>query len=113
MNKKIAVPTDITGNLDAHFGHCKFFEIFEIEGDQIISEQKVVPPPHEPGVLPKWLAEIGATDILAGGMGNKAIQIFNQQGVNVFVGAPQIKSKKLVEGFLNKTIDFSANYCDH
>lgn len=113
MNKKIAVPTDLMGNLDAHFGHCKYFEIFEIEKDNILSSEKIVPPPHEPGVLPRWLAEKGATDILAGGMGNKAIQIFNQQGVNVFVGAPQLKSRLLVEGYLNKTIDFSANYCDH
>lgn len=113
MKKKIAVPCDYTGILDAHFGHCKFFDLFEIEGEIIISEEKVVPPPHEPGVLPKWLAEKGATDILAGGMGKRAIQIFNNHGVNVFVGAPQIKSRKLVEGYLDKSIDFSANYCDH
>ena len=113
MNKKIAVPVDANGILDGHFGHCKFFEILTVEDKKIVSQEKVVPPPHEPGVLPKWLAEIGATDILAGGMGQKAIQIFNYNKVNVFVGAPQLSAVEITEGFLNKTIEFNANYCDH
>jgi predicted Fe-Mo cluster-binding NifX family protein len=111
--KKIAIPVDTSGHLDGHFGHCKFFAIFQIEGDNIIKEEQITPPPHEPGVLPKWLAENGVTDVLAGGMGNRAIQIFNQNNVNVFVGAPKLVARELVNGFLNNTIDFSANYCDH
>lgn len=113
MNKKIAVPVDANGILDGHFGHCKFFEIITVTENKIVSQEKVVPPPHEPGVLPKWLAEIGATDILAGGMGQKAIQIFNYNNVNVFVGAPQLPAVEIAEGFLNNTIEFNANYCDH
>lgn len=113
MTKKIAVPVNENGMLDAHFGHCKFFILMQTENGKIISEEKLTPPPHEPGVLPKWLAEKGATDILAGGMGQKAIQIFNQNGVNVFVGAPQLNAKELAEGFLNESLSFNANYCDH
>lgn len=110
---KIAVPVDNNGVLDAHFGHCKFFALLDVEEDIIVSEEKVVPPPHEPGLLPKWLAEKGATDIIAGGMGQKAVQIFNHYKVNVFVGASQLSAKELVEGFLNKSLSFSSNYCDH
>ncbi len=113
MNKKIAVPVDANEILDGHFGHCKFFEIITVEGDKIVSKEKVIPPLHEPGVLPKWLAEIGATDVLAGGMGQKAIQIFNYNNINVFVGAPQLSATELTKGFLNKSIEFNANYCDH
>lgn len=113
MKKRIAIPVDDNGILDAHFGHCKFFSLIDIDGKNIIAEEKVVPPPHEPGVLPKWLADKGATDILAGGMGQKAIQLFNQYGVNAFVGAPRISDKELVNGFLNEELSFTANYCDH
>lgn len=113
MNKKIAIPVDNNGTLDGHFGHCKFFAIFRIEDEKIIVEDNIAPPAHEPGVLPKWLAEKGVTDVLAGGMGTRAIQIFNQNKVNVFVGAPKLNASELVKGFLDKTIDFSANYCDH
>ncbi|MBN2635337.1 MAG: ATPase [Prolixibacteraceae bacterium] len=113
MNKKIAVPVDENGILDGHFGHCKFFEIFITDDNTIVSSEKIVPPPHEPGLLPKWLAEKGTTDILAGGMGHKAIQIFNANNVNVFVGAPQLPAIELANGFITRSIEFTANYCDH
>ena len=113
MNKKIAVPVDAKGKLDGHFGHCKYFEIFTVEGNKIVSSEKIAPPAHEPGVLPEWLANKGTTEVLAGGMGHKAIQIFNYNNVNVFVGAPQLTATELASGFLNKSIVFTANYCDH
>ena len=111
--QKIAVPVNENGILEDHFGHCKYFALAEVEDKKIVSEEIVEAPPHEPGVLPKWLAENGTTDVLASGMGNRAIQLFNQQNVNVFVGAPKLNSRELVEGYLNNSINFSANYCDH
>lgn len=113
MKKKFAIPVDNNGVLDAHFGHCKYFALYDVEQDAITSTEMIQPPPHEPGVLPQWLADLGVTDVLAGGMGNRAIQLFNQHGVNVFVGAPQLKAEELVNGYLAKSIKFSANYCDH
>ncbi|HYQ59177.1 MAG TPA: NifB/NifX family molybdenum-iron cluster-binding protein [Draconibacterium sp.] len=113
MSKKIAVPVDESGILDGHFGHCKYFALLDVEDTIIVNEEQVTPPPHEPGVLPKWLAEKGVTDVLAGGMGHKAIQIFNYNDVNVFVGAPKLSAAELVQGFVKETIEFTANYCDH
>lgn len=113
MTKKIAVPVDENGVLDGHFGHCKYFAFINTEGKKIVSEEIATPPPHEPGVLPKWLSDSGVTDVLAGGMGQKAIDILNYNNVNVFVGAPQLTAQELAAGFLNETISFSANYCDH
>jgi len=112
MKKLIAVPTT-NGILDAHFGHCAQFAMVEVENDKIGEIKLLDAPPHKPGLLPPWLAERGATDIIAGGMGQRAIDLFNEQGVNVFVGAPKTEVKDVVEGFLNKSLDFSANYCDH
>ncbi len=113
MNKTIAIPVNDQGILDAHFGHCKYFMHIHTRDNKIISVEKLTPPPHEPGVLPRWLAEQGTTDVIAGGMGQRAIQIFNQHGVNVFVGAPQGTAEELAEGLMNETITFAANYCDH
>jgi len=113
MNKKIAIPVDENGILDSHFGHCKFFALLDIKDNTIVSEEMVNPPPHEPGVLPKWLAGKGVTDVLAGGMGHKAIKVFNYNDVNVFVGAPKLAAQELAKGFLEKSIEFTANYCDH
>ncbi len=113
MKKKIAVPIDEKGELDPHFGHCRYFSLHVTEGETVISDEIIQPPPHEPGLLPGWLAGLGVTDVLAGGVGNRAIQLFNRQGVNVFVGAPKMDAGKLIIGFLTNTIEFSANCCDH
>ena len=113
MNKKIAVPVDNAGILDAHFGHCKFFAIVDEKEGKIIAEEMIIPPPHEPGLLPKWLAEKGVTDIIAGGMGQRAIELFNQRGINAFVGAPRMLAKDIVLGYIDGSLSFSANYCDH
>jgi predicted Fe-Mo cluster-binding NifX family protein len=53
----------------------------------------ITPPPHELVLLPGWLAEKGVTDVIAGGNGQRAIGLFTQQKINVYVGAP-IKSPK-------------------
>lgn len=113
MNKRIAIPADEAGVLDGHFGHCKFFAIFDVENGEIINEEKIVPPPHEPGLLPKWLGEKKVTDIIAGGMGERAITLFNKGGINSFVGAPKLTARFLAEGFLSGKLEFTANYCDH
>lgn len=113
MKKRIAIPVDGNDMLDAHFGHCRFFRIMDVRDNSIESSEQVVPPPHEPGLLPAWLAEKGVTDIIAGGMGQRAITLFNQNNINVFVGAPRLNSDELLQGFLNKSLSFSANYCDH
>ena len=112
MNKKIAIPVN-NGVLDAHFGHCKHFAIFELNNNVVTGESLMDAPPHEPGLLPRYLSERGVTDIIAGGMGQRAIELFQQAGVNIFVGAPQMDARFLVDSFIHQTIKFTANYCDH
>lgn len=112
MTRKIAVPTS-DGKLDGHFGHCKQFAMVDVEDKEIVGINYLDAPPHKPGLLPPWLADRGANDIIAGGMGQRAIHLFNERGINVFVGAPALTPEELVTGFLNETLSFSANYCDH
>lgn len=112
MKKRIAIPLE-NGILCSHFGHCQQFAIIDAENNLISEESLVTPPPHEPGLLPAWLAEKGVTDVIAGGMGQRAINLFNQQNINVFVGA-QIKGhKELANDLLNDSLIAGANYCDH
>ncbi len=112
MKRKIAIPM-ADGMLCAHFGHCQQFEIFETAENDIVNEMNVTPPPHEPGLLPGWLAQKGVTDVIAGGMGQRAISLFNQHKINVFVGAPTQAPKTLVKDFLEGNLKVGANYCDH
>jgi predicted Fe-Mo cluster-binding NifX family protein len=112
MRKKIAIPLE-NGILCSHFGHCEQFAIIEAENAVVTGELIVTPPPHEPGLLPAWLAEKGVTDVIAGGMGQRAISLFNQQKINVFVGAPVKKHRDLANDLLNERLVAGSNYCDH
>lgn len=104
--KRISFPTSDRTTIDGHFGHTKEFAIYEVEGLQIKSINFVTPPPHEPGVLPRFLGSIGVDVIITGGMGQMAINLFKQQNIDVVLGASgNIDSnlKEYVSGFLSST----------
>jgi predicted Fe-Mo cluster-binding NifX family protein len=111
---KIAIPI-ANGQLCAHFGHCDQFALLEIDpaSRKIISREDVVPPPHEPGLLPRWLAERGATMIIAGGMGQRARMLFVDHQIEVVVGAQAGVPEKLALDYLAGTLVTGDNICDH
>lgn len=111
MKKKIAIPME-NGKLCSHFGHCQYFAIATVENRKITDMQEQTPPAHEPGVYPAWVASFGVTDVIAGGMGQKAIDLFIAQKINVFVGAPLQDAKTLVEAFLLDKLTLTSNFCD-
>lgn len=112
MNKKIAIPT-VNGLLCAHFGHCEKFAFVEVADGKIINITEETPPEHVPGLYPRWVAGFGVTDVIAGGMGERAIMLFEEQKINAFVGAPQKTPKEIVEDFIDNKLDLVANYCNH
>jgi len=110
---KIAIPTT-GGVLSAHFGHCDQFAILEIDTDtkEIVKTEMMVPPRHEPGVLPSWLGQLGCNVIIAGGMGGRAMDMFARSGVQVVIGAPVKSPEEIVAGYLNNNLVTSGNLCD-
>jgi ATP-binding protein involved in chromosome partitioning len=111
---KIAIPV-AGGILCAHFGHCQQFAIVEVDekNKEIKGVQTLNPPAHEPGVLPQWLGEMGVDMIIAGGMGGRAIQLFNQRNVRVHIGAPAGKPEDIVNDYLHNRLPLGENLCDH
>lgn len=112
MKLKFAIPLE-NGVLCNHFGHCQQFSIIDIDNDQITREEMVTPPPHEPGLLPAWLAEKGVTDVIAGGMGQKAIQLFQQNHIDVYIGVKPKNPSELVMDWLNNNLEKGTNACTH
>ncbi|MBT3182869.1 MAG: ATPase [Deltaproteobacteria bacterium] len=111
---KIAIPID--GNrLSLHFGHCEKFIMFDIdEGSKnIIKEEIVDAPPHEPGLLPEWLGGKGVTMIIAGGMGRRAQDLFSERKIDVVIGASADAPKDIVSAYLNGNLKTGGNICDH
>ncbi len=111
---KIAIPT-AEGVLCPHFGHCQQFAVVDVDPDKksIEGTEMLTPPPHEPGVLPAWLSRMGCNLIIAGGMGGRAVGMFQQNGVEVVIGAPVAKPEDIVAAYLNGTLTTGDNACDH
>ena len=111
---RIAVPV-AGGRLSAHFGHCDTFALLDVEPEAktIVSQTNETPPPHEPGVLPRWLAEQKVNVIIAGGMGTRARNLFENHGIEVVVGAPAEDPTSLVDSYLQGTLAGSGNPCSH
>ena len=111
---KIAVPL-AEKKLSMHFGHCDEFAIFDVdmESKTIQDKQVLKPPRHEPGVLPKWLHDNGAELIISGGMGMRAMQLFESNGIKLIVGATPDEPEKVVQAYLDGTLESGSNVCDH
>jgi predicted Fe-Mo cluster-binding NifX family protein len=109
---KIAMPVQ-GGRLSQHFGHSEQFSLFEIEDQSIRGREDVTPPPHEPGLLPRWLKEHGVTLVIAGGMGHRAQMIFEQAGIQVICGAPSETPDSVVGSYLKGELETGDNACDH
>ncbi len=111
---KIAIPT-ANGKLTMHFGHCEKFTMLDVDPETktITGTTELDPPPHEPGVLPRWLGQQGTDLIIAGGMGQRAQQLFEAQNIAVFVGAPAEAPESLATAYLAGTLQTGTNACDH
>ncbi|MEW5959081.1 MAG: NifB/NifX family molybdenum-iron cluster-binding protein [Chloroflexota bacterium] len=94
MNIRIAISTldnnGLSSAVSDHFGRCAYFTLAEIEDNQIKSVQAIANPHahnHGPGQIPAFIKEQGATVMLAGGMGHRAVGFFEQFGIDVATGA--------------------------
>jgi ATP-binding protein involved in chromosome partitioning len=111
---KIAVPM-FEGRLSPHFGHCPEVALVEVDvkTKTILGTQVIPTPPHEPGRFPGWLRAQGADMVIAGGMGQRALQLFDQAGVQVIVGAPSEPAEALVTAWLQGRLQAGDNVCNH
>ena len=84
---KIALPA--RGNLiDGHFGHCEHFKIFTVEGNDIINVDLLDPPSGcgcKSSVVGD-LAQMGVSLMIAGNMGQGAVNKLEAAGIRVIRG---------------------------
>ncbi|MCR3923017.1 MAG: NifB/NifX family molybdenum-iron cluster-binding protein [Firmicutes bacterium] len=98
-----------------HFGHCQTFAFYEVDTTEktITKVTSLVPPPHEPNILPPWIKEQGADVVITGGMGARAQNLFQAAGVQVVTGAPALDPVDVVNSYLQQELELSENPCDH
>jgi predicted Fe-Mo cluster-binding NifX family protein len=92
--KMIAIASEdkrgLAGAVSAHFGRCPYYTLVQVDGERIAGARVEQNPhfgQHRPGVVPKFINSLGADAIVAGGMGPRAVQIFQQLGIEVATGA--------------------------
>ncbi len=111
---RIAIPL-ADGRLAMHFGHCERFALIDADAEtrEILKREEITAPPHEPGLLPRWLGERGANMIIAGGMGSRAQGLFAERGIRVVTGASADSPERVVQAYLDGTLVTGDNVCDH
>ncbi len=73
--------------LSMHFGRCPYFIVVE-DGSFVKAVENPFLKGHEPGDVPKFIAELEPDVVVSGGMGPKAMEDFNKRGIKVFVTEP-------------------------
>ena len=85
---KLAIPTN--GNVvDNHFGHCELYTIITIDDNRTITGIEYLPSNHGCGCksdIAGIFQKIGVSLMLAGGIGEGAIQVLNRHGIEVIRG---------------------------
>jgi len=109
---KIAIPL-AGGKLSQHFGHCDQFSFFTVEDQKILGSELLSPPEHVPGSFPKWVKEEGASVVIAGGMGRRAVDLFKEAGVEVVSGALCEDPQEIVEQYLKGELEATGGDCGH
>ena len=111
---RIAIPS-AQGKLATHFGHCQQFTLIDVDTapGSIVSQETIDAPDHQPGLLPRWLAERKVNLVIAGGMGMRAQQLFEQDGIEVITGAPSQTTHEIVTAYLAGSLQTGSNICDH
>jgi predicted Fe-Mo cluster-binding NifX family protein len=108
---KVCIPMEGT-TVSQHFGHTPEFLIVTIEDGKIISREIFKSPGHEPGLLPKIMSEFGVTDVIAGGLGNKAREMFNERNITVISGVTGTIDDA-IQAFIAGKLVAGKNLCDH
>ncbi|MBN1534585.1 MAG: NifB/NifX family molybdenum-iron cluster-binding protein [Spirochaetes bacterium] len=108
---KIALPS-YERQVDAHFGHCQYFTVFTVEGDRIVAEETVNPPAGcgcKTNIV-QTLSEMGVKVMLAGNMGDGAVNVLNDNGIQVLRGCAG-DVKEVAEGYLAGALRDSGMVC--
>jgi predicted Fe-Mo cluster-binding NifX family protein len=110
---KIAIPT--RGNvIDDHFGHCEMYSVFTINNGKITNTE-IFPSPQGCGCksnIASVLREKGVNIMLAGNMGEGAMNVLNMQGIEVVRGCSG-DARLVAEAYINGNISDSGVGCSH
>ena len=119
--KRIAFASEdnrgLESELSAHFGRCPYYTVVDVEGEEILRSEVLENPyfnSHQPGAVPNFIRSQNVDVMIAGGMGPRAIDLFNQFGIEVATGV-QGQVKNVTSAYLDGRISgvFPCEHHDH
>lgn len=112
---KIAVPVNSNNQIDGHFGHCEFYNLYTIsETKEVVNTERMESPQGcgcKSNIAP-ILAEAGVKVMLAGGIGNGAINVLNRVGIEVVRGCAGT-AEEVVKQYVVGAVSDSGSSCNH
>ncbi|MCQ2203559.1 MAG: NifB/NifX family molybdenum-iron cluster-binding protein [Bacteroidales bacterium] len=111
---KLAIPTR-DGVVDSHFGHCAYYTIVEIGDKKEVMSTSTLESPEGCGCksnIAYQMKDMGITLMLAGNMGQGAVDKLASCGIEVIKGC-QGDVMKLVEDYLAGKVVDNPQVCDH
>lgn len=109
--QKVAIAAD--GPLVAtHFGQCREYLLADVDGGEVKQQVRIASPEHSSCTLPGYLANLGVSCVVAGGMGVRAQQCFAQNGIQVVVGVSGTVNDAL-NAWLRGALVGGESSCDH
>jgi predicted Fe-Mo cluster-binding NifX family protein len=110
---KIALPS-CQDQVDAHFGHCEYFTLFTTNDQNEIVSKEILSSPAGCGCksnIAQTLSQMGVKMMLAGNMGEGAVNVLNRCGIDVIRGcAGDVKT--VAEQWLSGRLNDSGISCD-
>ena len=110
---KIAVPVTKENQIDGHFGHCELYQVFTISDKNEITGVKNVESPEGCGCrsnIASVLASDDVTLMLAGGIGGGAVNVLNNNGIEVVRGCAG-DAAEVVKLYLSGLVEDSGSSC--
>lgn len=109
---KVAIPTR-NNAVDDHFGHCAGYTVYTIGEDNQIQSKETLPSPEGCGCksnIASVMQEMGITVMLAGNMGNGALNVLGNHGIKVYRGCSG-NTDELLRQYLSGAINDSGESC--
>lgn len=111
---RLALPVN-AGRLHDHFGGSRDFALVDLDlNEQTVYATTIVPaPPHQPGLFPRWLRQLGVNTVVAGGIGKRAIELFTRHNITVRAAEPGTRIEIIAAAFLSGQLERAPEPCAH
>lgn len=101
------------GEVFQHYGHCKYFKIFEVSGDTVIDSAVVTALGSGHEELADFLRGYNTNTLICGGIGGEALDALEELGIRVCPGVSGDVNSSITD-FLNGTLNFDPEAkCNH